>query len=282
MKRFLRKQNIRVYGEVKKLRVTPKILDDKIIKDGLEGLAQLNGLEQYFLVGGIAVQSYIPTSCRRPTSDIDTSILKPLNYRDFLDITKRVKEFMEDKGYSVEPRKGSRAFSLAFDSKEGDEIILEFVRRNSNNFERHKKRLYREFENTNRKIVEGRDITYSVKRPEDIAVPKLVRLINSLTRNPSFSKYIPKKLTPLDGESIREKINKITNFRLEAMHNPADLDLAENLRFVSDLYDIRILSELVGFNEQYFKLAESDWKDLRDDNKIRNKIIQVTCPLFLD
>ena len=94
MKRFLRKQNIRVYGEVKKLRVTPKILDDKIIKDGLEGLAQLNGLEQYFLVGGIAVQSYIPTSCRRPTSDIDTSILKPLNYRDFLDITKRVKEFM--------------------------------------------------------------------------------------------------------------------------------------------------------------------------------------------
>lgn len=268
--------------EIKKYKIAPRIIDDKEIKDGIEAISQLNGKCPYFLVGGVATQSYLPTFCRRPTSDIDSSVVRPLNYKDFLEITEIVAEYMRDKDYIVTPRKGSRAFSLHCTPKNGYDVILEFVRRNEKNFKVHKKRLERELENSNRKIVEGREVTYSVKRPEDISIPKLVRMINSIKRNPNFLEKIPFEFKPINKECIVEYLKIINNFREEIMHNPADLGLAEKLRFISDMYDIRMLGELVGFNENYFKIAESDWRDINRDNSLRNKILRAIFPYFLD
>jgi len=107
-------------------------------------------------------------------------------------------------------------------------------------------------------------------------------MINSFGRNPSFSKYIPQKITPLSSEKINKNLKQINNLREEIMHNPADLGLAEELRFKSDMYDIRILAELSGFNEPYFKKAKSDWRDLNKDNNARNKILRATFPKFID
>ncbi len=267
-------------NEVKKLRIYPRTLDDKLIKDGLEAISLLNEKEPYFLVGGIAVQSYLPTRCRRPTSDIDFAILRPLNYESFRNMIKQVKEYLQDYGYNTNTEKRSRTFDLDMTDSEGDSLSIEFVRRNEKNFDKHKKRLERELENAKSKIVEERGSTYMVACPEDIGVPKLARLIASLDRNEKFSRYFPKGIEPLSYEKLARYLTRITSLREEAGFNPADSELAEKLRFISDLYDIRVLSELTGFNAKYWKEAEQEWDTITQSPKKRNLIVKATLPAF--
>ena len=75
---------IKTIESMKKATLTPKTIDEDIIKDILCSVGTLDDKiytrDQYFLVGGIGVQGYLPTSCRRPTSDVDLAIMKPINY----------------------------------------------------------------------------------------------------------------------------------------------------------------------------------------------------------
>ena len=108
-----------------------------------------------------------------------------------------------------------------------------------------------DFKNAKRKIIEGTNKTLIVSSPEDIIVPKLVRSVNSLRRTPLFEGYTS-SMKCLSEEEIRSNLVAIAELRDEAMLNPGDLERSELLRFVSDLYDIRLLSELGGINEDYF------------------------------
>ena len=89
---------------MEKLNSFAKTIDDKIVKDGLCAVATLDDSPDtkglYFLVGGVATQSYIPSSCRRSTSDIDLAILRPLNYEEFKHLTKNITSYLQDNGYS--------------------------------------------------------------------------------------------------------------------------------------------------------------------------------------
>src|SRR3989338_689568 len=98
--------------EVRKLKFNPKILDEEIVRDSLEAVSRLEEKEPIYLIGGIATQSYLPTICRRPTSDIDYAIARPLSYPDFRIMIPPVSESLHDKGYSTEMKKGSRASCL--------------------------------------------------------------------------------------------------------------------------------------------------------------------------
>ena len=147
------------------------------------------------------------------------------------------------------------------------------------NFKKHKNRLEREYDNTRKKIVEERKTTYRVCSPEDIAVPKLVRLINSMQRNPEFIKQIPSELESFSEEIIEKRKEVINAIRSEAVSNPGDPYLAERLRFVSDIYDIRMLSELTGFNPKYFHRAGQDWHDIKKNQELREKIFSATLPI---
>mgnify|MGYP001601905994 CR=1 FL=1 len=273
-------------GTVKKLCLSARTLDDVAIKDGLEAVTVLNGKEPYFLVGGIATQSYLPTICRRPTSDIDFALVRPLSKPDFRQMIHPVKEHLHDIGYesSLKVANASRSYPLYFwkPEKDCDVSCIEFVRRGKKKFMEHEKRLKREYENSRQKIVEGRKATCLVCSPEDIAVPKLVRSINSLGRNQGFIDLIPSRLKPLSEKEIGETIEILNQFRVEAMTNPGDPYLAERLRFVSDIYDMRILSEITGFNKDYFAEAERDWKDISEHPEIENKILRVALPMFLE
>lgn len=266
-------------GEIHKFRFNPRTLDDKIVKDGLES-ASLLSKEPYYLVGGIATQSYLPTSCRRPTSDIDFSIARALTkYADFKQMTKVMIEYLKDIGYSIETKKRSRAYSLDItDNETSDSLALEFARRNEQNFEKNEKRLMRELENANSKIVEDRGSTYRVARQEDIVIPKLVRSIGSLRRNPDFIKYLPKTIEPLSDEKIARQLSKIMDLREEAMINISNPGLAEGLRFISDLYDIRILSEIMGFNPDYLELVENEWDVFNKNLNERNRLVRALLP----
>ena len=50
---------------IRKLNFLPRTLDESIVIDGLEAVSFLK--EPCYLVVGIATQSYLPTTCRRPT-----------------------------------------------------------------------------------------------------------------------------------------------------------------------------------------------------------------------
>ncbi len=272
-------------GKVRKFNFRARTLDDDIVKDGIEAIGVLNGKEPYFLVGGIASQSYLPTKCRRPTSDIDSALVRPLSKPDFRIMIIPVREYLHDMGYDTLPRISNRSRSFAlYVSKSYDEgensLCLEFMRKNKKNFKKHKDRLEREYNNTKKKIMEERKTIYRVSSPEDIAVPKLVRLINSVQRNPKFIQQIPTKLESLSGKTIKKRLEVINAIRSEAVSNPGDPYLAEKLRFFSDIYDIRILSELTGFNPEYFNRAEQDWYDIKKNQELRKKIFSAILPIF--
>lgn len=271
-------------GKIRKFDLKAMTLDDGVVKDGLEAVSILNGIEPYFLVGGVASQSYLPTKCRRPTFDIDFALVRPLSKPDFRKMIVPIRECLSDRGYKTIPKTNrSRSFALYL-SKSYDEdensLCLEFMRKNKTNFKKHRDRLEREYNNTKKKIIEGRKTTYRVSSPEDIAVPKLVRLINSVKRNPKFIQQILPQLESLSDETIEKKKEMIDAIRSEAVLNPRDLYLAEKLRFVSDIYDIRMLSELTGFNPEYFTRAEQDWHDIEQNQELRERIFLATLPMF--
>ena len=260
----------------RKLSFHAKTLDDQIVRDGLESTELVN--EPFYLVGGMATQSYLPTTCRRPTSDIDFSIVRPLNYEDFKSITTNMRRYLMDQGYRTETKKHSSAFMLNIFDPQGDGLCVEFSRRNEKKFKEKEKSLQREFENANNKIIEGKKGTYKVCRTEDLAIPKLVRSIGSLKRNPHFNEYLSREFSALTNEDIIRKLKKIDEKREETMINLGNPELAEELRFMSDLYDMRLLSELVGFNENYWDKVIEEWYTLKDFPQEKEKITEAVLP----
>jgi len=264
-------------GEVQKLKAKPLTIDAGFTKDGLEAVSTLTGKEPYYVVGGMATQSYLPTSCRRATSDIDLSVVRPLNYEDFKAMAKPVLEYLRDNGYAVETGRRSRAFNLDVGGN-GEKLLIEFSRRNEKSFDRARKHLERELAHSKRKIVEGRSSTYSVAAPEDIIVPKLMRSVNSLRRNPKFNQYLPESEVALSEEYIQKRLAFINALRDESMDDPKNLTLFEELKLVSDIFDIRILSEIAGINSKYFDEAAHDWRSLANFSYERDLLFNFILP----
>jgi hypothetical protein len=265
-------------GVTKKLTFEPKTLEDSMVKDGLDSISLLNNKEPYLLVGGIATQSYLPSLCRRPTSDIDFSVVRPLNYEDFKQMITPVTELLRDHHYNIETVKKSRAFGVEVTNKEGEILCMEFSRRNNRSFERNKLKLERELENAKTKILEGRDKTYFVASPEDIVLPKLVRSIGSLVRQPNLRYCLHQGRFTFSKKKIIKELSKIASLRKEAMLDPSSLNLAEKLRLCSDVYDIRILSEIVGFNSQYLQDAAREWYAIDSPSFEKDFLTSITFP----
>lgn len=263
-----------------KLDYEPKILDNQIVRDGLCAVSTLSknpaskGL--YFIVGGVATQSYLPSSCRRPTSDIDLAILKPLNFERFKNFSKTVYEYLGDNKYEVENRKAQRAFCIDY-SKDGQRYFIEFSRHSEDSIENKAMNLEREKANSRNKIIEGTTLTCTVACPEDIIAPKLARSVNSLTRNPAFEKYVA-RMNDLSDEEIKKNLKAISELRAHAIDNIGDVRDAELLRFVSDLYDTRLLSELSGVNLDYFKKSANCWHALSKKTFERDLVSRAVLP----
>ena len=276
---------------MRKLRYNPRTIDDETVRDGLCAISALDDLpasrDQCFVVGGIATQSYLPTSCRRPTSDIDLAVLRPLTHDEFRGFSGPVQDSLRAKGYTVETKKDHSAYKV-FYVKPGEEDagqagVIEFVRRGPSAFGRMEQRLQREFDHTRKKLVEGRNATYRVSSPEDIAVPKMVRGIGSLERNRHLTEYLGRyisegKKIPLSDEEIKRSLEEIEEIKQDAILHLGDPRVAERLRFVSDLFDIRILSEVVGFNEPYLVEAMRSWDRLQKDRLEKELLLKSLFP----
>jgi hypothetical protein len=265
-----------------KFEIRPLTLDDKLIKDGLEAVGQLKSVP-LCIVGGIAVQSYLPTACRRPTSDIDMSIGMPLNYEAFREMAKPVIEFLQDHQYTTSTEKASRNFKICVQNQQApeDKLVIESSRRNENNYEANRVRLEREIANAKVKTLEERKTSYVVAAPEDIAIPKIVRGVGAMSRNPALRKYARKERIPLSPEIIQRLLAEISELRAEVMMSPADPELTEELRFFSDIYDVRILSETAGFNPSYFALAFKEWNTLTTPGEDKEYLLASVLPVDL-
>jgi len=265
----------------KKLKVYPRTLDDKFVKDGLSAISLLNKKEPYYLVGGMAVQGYLPIQYRRPSSDIDFSIVRPLyNRHDFDLMTKPVIEYLGDLGYTAEKKKHSGYFGIIVSNEEDEKMLIEFAKRNENCFKKHKKKLEREFGHARSKSVEGRYDIYFSASPEDLAVPKLARSINSLKRNRELAESLLFNIHSSSTDNIKKQLEDIGSLRSEAMFSPGDVGLAERLRFISDIYDIRVLAETVGFNHSYWIEASKDWNNIINNEKERKELINFLIPFI--
>jgi hypothetical protein len=265
-------------GEIEKLKVKPLTLDDNFTRDGLEAISTLTGKEPYYIVGGVATQSYLPTTCRRPTSDIDLLMVRPLNYEGFKILSRPVAEYLLDNGYSVETKKGSRAFSLDVRNRDGEGLLIEMSGRNEQSFERSRRRLERELAHSKRKIVEDRKSTYSVASPEDIVVPKLTRSVNNLVKYPEFMYNLQDPAEIFTPEFIVERLKIIKNLREKAMDSLHSLLLFDRLKFVSDIFDIRVLSEMAGINIEYFNDSRRDWDTLSQNIPEVDILFSLTLP----
>lgn len=269
---------------MKKLNFEAKTLEDRLIIDGLCAISALEerpfSKDTCFLVGGFATQSYLPSQYRRGTSDIDLAIIKPLLHSEFKEYAAPTIEVLRAKSYEVITKKGQNAYEVVFSNK-NDAGVIEFSRKGVNRFERTKDRLQREIENSRKKIIPGTNSTCKVSSPEDIALPKMVRGIGSLSRNPGFSHYIGSKVKPINEGEIKRHLDYLKELREEATIHVGDHILSEKLRFVSDIYDIRALSEVVGFNEAYIKTAAKDWDVLKDAMSKKDMLFSYLLPNIL-
>ncbi len=267
-----------------KLIYLPHTLDDEVVKDGLCAVSTLdhdpNAKDIYFVVGGVATQSYLPTLCRRSTSDIDLALLRPLNYSDFKSISKNPCEFLEDNGYTVESKKGRFTHMIVY-TKDENSGVIEFPVRSPANYSRWQHILEEEYLNTRRKLVEGcsSQYTYTVAGTEDIAAPKLMRSVHALKDQPPLIEDISKGLPhALSEREIIGRLEEIDEFRNTVSRDPNNMLLLRRLRFISDLYDIRILSEVPGFNERQLEKSIDLWDLLKTPSPQRDAVFRYSLP----
>lgn len=271
---------------MEKLKFEARTLDEDIVKDGLCAVSALEdspvSRQMAFVVGGVATQSYLPSLYRRPTSDIDLAVMKPLSYAEFKCFSNEAVQCLQDHRYAVRLSKGHNSYGLTFyNPSNGDAAIIEFARRNAQNFARIEARLGRELRNARNKVLEERGATYIVSSPEDIVVPKIVRGIGTLKRHLEFFEQLPSdNLLPLTSENIAENLRRIKRLRDEAVIHIGSPELSERLRFESDIYDINSLSRITGFNLDYLKESMKDWSILNERSRENMKLVGYLFPHF--
>ncbi len=262
-----------------------RTLDDPSVVEGLCAVSKLEG-QKYsqglsFLVGGVATQSYLPSSCRRETADIDLAILRPLTNSEFREFSAPVSGYLRDRGFIVEEKKGHNAYMIVYSQKEEEHSqspgIIEFARRSPANLERILPRLMREFDHTRVKIIEGRGESYRISSPEDIVIPKMVRGVRALKAYPEMEEDLGEPF-PVTSESIKRDLQKIRELKKELRMFEGDLDRASRFRFVSDIYDIKVLAELTGFNEGYLIESLNSWDCLREPTIERDILLGKLFP----
>lgn len=254
--------------------ILPKTLEDPIVTAGLEGISTLDNNPHskglYLIVGGIAVQSYLPIENRRPTSDIDLCIAKPLTYSEFKLFARPVETCLKDMGYDVKTEKTNSNYKLIISNpKDKDDLMIEFSRRNPQKFKEVRLRLERELEHGRRKIIRGTNTSYHVASPEDIALPKLVRGVGTLTRHPELAEDL-KLVFSNDGNYDLKRILQYIIGERAIAQDSRDKEKLEKARLKADLYDSLSLSNFAGFNDEYLQQVINQWDKIKREGKERN------------
>jgi len=63
------------------------------------------------------------------------------------------------------------------------------------------------------------------------------------------------------------------------MANSSNAEFFEELKFLSDLYDIQLLSEIVGINLEYFKESSKEWDAIATPSPERDLFFNTIVPV---
>jgi hypothetical protein len=254
--------------------IVPRTLDSSIIQDGIRSLGVLDNVSEVkdlcLVVGGTAVQSYLPEVKRRPTSDIDLSVVRPLNYSDFKTFFAPVIEHLQDFGYDTETKKMNSAFKIFYSNESKGSAVLEFSRRNANSFNRKRKSLERELEQGRRKIISNTHCI--IAAPEDIVVPKLVRGVGTLERNPNLYSNIEQVFNA--DVNLLHALQYVIGDRAVATES-GDQKRCEQSRLKADIYDVLSLADSSGFNALYLHQVIEEWDKMRNSSQERDFLFEL-------
>ncbi len=266
----------------RKIEYPSRTIDDDIVRKGISAISVFNHFpdrkDVYVVVGGVATQSYLPSTCRRPTADIDIALGKPLpTEKEFRDFVKPVVEQLKDNGFLIDyigKGRSNRSWTLSTSipkSPGKEEIILGFTKDNSKSFKPKQERRERKIRNGRLKTIEERGEVYRVASPEDIIFPKFVRLGKILTEFPEFSDLLDPYQHEITDGLIRSTMNTIADQRARLLVGYNRKEDSKN-RVICDSYDIRILYELPGINEDYFRESVRFWPMSSVDDNVKRKL----------
>lgn len=268
----------------RKFEYAVRTIDDEIVRDGLSAISKLDisplSRDNYAVRGGVAVQSYLPSSCRRPTTDIDTVVGDSLRRKsDFITFVKPIVEYLKDNKFSIKTfSKESRSWLIHATINgelSNEEILLSFTRDSKLSYDNKRSRRERELENARLKTVESRKDVYRVLSTEDIIVQKFQRLSEILNDYPDIVNSLSKYYGEMSDELIRETMNRLRDTREKLLKDPDNKKLDSTGRAICDAYDIRILFEISGINEQYLLDTFPLWPFDHISREVKRGIIPI-------
>jgi len=109
-------------------------------------------------------------------------------------------------------------------------------------------------------------------------VPKLVRGIGTIERQPSSMQYIEKLPASLLNGEVNKYVDWLREFKEEVIFHAGNPVLAERFRFASDLFDIRALASFSGFNEDYLIEAFNSWHALKERTEKSRRLVSYLFP----
>jgi len=240
---------------VKRVHLPSHKLEDHVVLDAIKAVNHLKEKKKIKgrIAGGMAVQSYIPEGLHRSTIDLDFSLLWNGRTSDFKKVVEPLLDYLEGEGYETNFQKKGFSYDVVFSKgTPKDSFMIQHPRYSKKHFDKIKKTLEREVENT--RIISREDTGYSVVSPEDSVVTKLNRILVFSERYDGL--WTPSEVSVDSLKKQSEDLKKEVTSRFLGI---TPEEIAE-LRLVNDCYDVKCMASHVGLNKGYFKEVLKDWK----------------------
>ena len=230
-----------------------------IVKDVLAELAR-DGMDKKYLGGGIGVQFYLPSEFYRRTSDIDLDSSERFTSGTYHNWVVGLFKPLVDRGYSLDFSKQRSTYDALLE-REGQKVILQIRRRSTKNFEDVKKRLEREFANS--EIIPYAEGKMRVLNINDLIAHKISRA-EMFSRAYSLDLNSPLNMSLEDGIERANILKENLDFS-----NLDPEEIAKNvayIRLLSDVMDVKAMIRNSKIDEKYIRVATSDLRSRESPN----------------
>ncbi len=247
--------------------------NDDVVNEVLESFSEKEDF--YFSGGLVGVQSYIPETHFRRTSDIDMILLEHVqNNTQVAEALAYELEDLYDKGFSANFKKRRETLDINLE-KDNYKIKLQTKRRNPKNFEKHFDQLFDAY--LSARPVELYGVKSLVASPEHVIASKLSRLSAFNGRGDITSDMVNRSFALNFRESeLLDRLNDIEDKHTDLMKSVLTLTKDEfetiksNIRYFADMYDISTLDE---FNELDEDTLNRAIKGAKPETDIFTKVI---------
>ncbi len=237
-------------------------IDDKIVQDTARSLSGLKAA--YAVNGGMAVQTYLPSTFHRVSTDLDLMTAMSMSSSSFKSYIAPVQEILHKLGYQSETRTSAREhFDLQISGADGESFQLQTSKKSHNNFEKNRHKIEREISNATTGFIGMTPV--KVLRPEDIILRKLMRVLR-------FEDIFG--FSPIPKGDLQEQLANVRELRSDVLSRVDNLEYSDiaRLRLSADLYDISAMLEHQNFDRKYFREGLSVWDYMQKNNERTKRV----------